>query len=127
MEGNYEVTFANRTVGKVQVLQQGLYYRFVCRCSSIGEEIYRLVITCGEKQLRLGVLVPEGDSFVLNRKLPAKQLPDGIPVFSIAPMHEAVQGKFVPICPEEPFAYIGRLKDAFLMERNGQIGALIRE
>lgn len=35
--------------------------------------------------------------------------------------------KFVPIAPEEPFAYIAKLKDAFLATQNGQTGVMIPE
>ena len=34
-------------------------------------------------------------------------------------------GTFVPISPEEPFAYISRLKDAYFERRYGQAGVVI--
>ena len=36
-------------------------------------------------------------------------------------------GKFVPVYPEEPFAYMSRLKGAFLEIRNGQMGINLPE
>lgn len=127
MEGNYEVTFGQQTVGKVQVLRQGLYYRFICRCRLTGDVVLRLAVLCGDRQENLGVVVPMGDGFGLDKKVPVKHLGEGEMKFYLVPRHDRVLGKFVPIYPEEPFRYIARLKDAFLAKQNGQIGAAWKE
>ena len=127
MEESYEVSFGNVPVGKVQVLREGLYYRFICRCRLTGEVVCRLAVRCGDKLEKLGVLVPSGDSFGLDKKIPVKRLGEGKMEFYLGPNHDNVMGKFVPICPEEPFAYVERLKDAFLMRQNGQVGILVSD
>lgn len=127
LEGNYEVSFGAKTVGKVQVLRQGLYYRFICRCKLTGDVVCRLVVRCGNCCENIGVVIPTGDGFGLDKKLPAKRVGEGVPEFYLAPRHDTVNGKFVPIYPEEPFAYIARLKDAFLARQGGQIGVVIME
>ena len=86
-------------MGRVLVERQGLYYIFRCRCTLSGETAFRLFASCGEKQEDLGVLVPMGNFFGLDTT------------------------HFAPISPEEPFAYLQRLKDAYLAEKDGQIGA----
>ena len=123
MEGNYEVTFAGQPVGKVQVQRQGLYSRFVCRCRLSGDVICRLWVYCGDKSENLGVVVPGGDGFGLDKKLPVKHLGEGKLEFTLGPKHEK-RGTFVPIYPEEPFAYIERLKEGFLERKNGQMGVM---
>lgn len=125
LEGYYEVFFGRSAVGKVQVIRQGLYYRFICRCKLPGEGIYRLCVLCGERQTNLGVVVPEGSGFGLDKVVPVKKLDQGKPEFFLAPRHEPVSGLFVPISPEEPFYYIAKLKDAFLENRNGKLGVVI--
>lgn len=125
MEGNYAVTFGQATVGKVQVQKQGLYYRFICRCQISGDVVCRLAVRCGGKQESLGIVVPVGDGFGLDTKIPAKRLGEGEPEFLLVPRHELAMGTFVPICPEEPFAYIARLKDAYFERRYGQAGVVI--
>lgn len=125
MEGNYEVRFGNRSCGKVQVQRQGLYYRFLCRCRISGEVLCRLRVTCGDKQEELGILSPVEGGFGLEKKIPVKRLGNGLPVFQLYVKQEQAEGRFVPITPEEPFAYISRLKDAYLVHRNGQAGILI--
>lgn len=126
MDENYEVSFGNQKVGKVQVLRQGLYYRFICHCRLTGDVVCRLAVRCGDKQEKLGVLVPSGDGFCLDKKIPVKRLGEGRMEFYLGPNHDSVMGKFVPIYPEEPFSYIERLKDAFLVRQNGQAGAMIK-
>lgn len=127
MEGNYELRFGGQTVGKVQVIREGLYCRFICRCRLPGDVISRVVARCGEREESLGVLVPMGDGFGLETKLPAKRLGEGRPEFMVVPNRPVLAGKFVPIKPEEPFSYIERLKDAYLARQGEQVGAVLRE
>jgi len=117
--------FGKDPCGKVQVLRQGLYYRFICRCRLGGDILCRLQVSCGGKQEDLGIVVPVEDGFGLDRRIPAKRLGTGVPEFRLCTQKVPVTGNFVPICPEEPFAYISRLKSAYLVQRDGQAGILI--
>ena len=125
MEGNYEVLFGNKPCGKVQVHRQGLYYRFVCRCDLSGDILCRLRVSCGGRTEELGILVPMEGAFGLDKRIPVKRLGEGMPEFRLYTGHNAADGTFVPIMPEEPFAYIARVKDAYLVRRNGQVGILL--
>ena len=127
MEGYYGVCFGRDMVGKVQVLQQGLYYRIICRCRISGEIVCRLMVSCGGKKENLGIVVPMDGGFGLDTRIPAKRLAVGTPEFILVPKYEASTDMFVPIYPEEPFAYISRLKDAYLTRKNGQLGIGIKE
>ena len=69
--------------------------------------------------------MPVGDVFGLTKKLPVKKLGAGAFQFRALPKHQKSEGKFVPVYPEEPFAYITRLQNAFLEVRNGQVGVVI--
>lgn len=109
----------------MQIQKQGLYYRFLCRCRLSGDMLYRLLVSCGGKQEDLGILVPVNDGFGLDRKIPAKRLGEGTPEFRIMRNREEVEGNFIPIFPEEPFAYLTRLKESYLVRRNGQAGILV--
>ncbi len=126
MEEQYGVTFGSQMAGKVQVQRQGLYYRFICRCQLTGDVVCRLQVTCGSRRESLGIVVPMGDGFGLDTKLPVKRIGEGQMTFSLVPKHEVAAGTFYPIYPEEPFGYIARLKDAYLSRKEGQIGVVIR-
>lgn len=121
------VYLAHEQVGWVEVSRQGLYYRFDCRCYLAGDTIYRLAVCCGAHEERLGVLIPAGEGFCLDTKIPVKRLGEGELHFTVVPKEARQAGKFVPVFPEEPFSYISKLKDAYLERRNGQLGVVIKE
>ena len=127
MEKTYGVRLGEQERGKVQVLRQGLYYRFICRCRLSGEVMCRLMVSCGEHQENLGVLIPMEDGFGLDTKLPVKRLGEGEMEISLHPKHEAGEGKFIPIYPEEPFSYLEKLKDAYLVCKGSEVGILVQE
>ena len=127
MDGKYGVTFGQAEVGVVQVRREGLYWHFFCSCRITGDVVCRLVVQCGNSRESLGIVVPDGDRFQLDTRLPIKKLDRGEPRFLLVPRHEAGEGIFVPLRPEEPFAYIARLKDAYFVRRYGQAGVVIPE
>lgn len=122
-----ELTFGDRPVGRVRAERQGLYYLFRCRCRLSREAAFRLLVSCGEKQEDLGILVPMEGGFGLDTRRPVKRLGEGTLSFRLVSNHDAPKTHFAPISPEEPFAYLQRLKDAYLAEKNGQPGAAWRE
>lgn len=126
MEGSYEIFMGGQVVGVAQVRREGLYYHFCCRCKLSGEILYRLTVTVGEREENLGIPVPDREEFCLHTRIPAKRFGKGKPIFRILPKHEPMEGRFVPLNPEEPFAYISRLKNAYLDVRNNQTGIVIR-
>lgn len=127
MEGSYPVFMGGETVGRVQVTRQGLYYRFAGRCQLSAEVMCRLQVTCGQTVRDLGIFVQEGNCFVLSARVPVKQLGGGKPQFCIKPHHRPMEGLFVPVSPEEPFAYLSRVKAAYLENRGGVTGLVIPE
>lgn len=127
MEEYYEVSDGNAVVGKVQLIRDGLYYRIICRCQLSGDQVRRLYAVLESRRENIGVLIPEGDGFVLERKIPAKKLSGSNLQFSLSAGGHKIEGKVVPVCPEEPFLYIDRLKNAFLESENGKINIRIEE
>lgn len=127
MEGTYELTRGDQHVGVVQVSRQGLYLHFSCRCDLSGTEICKVLMRCGGQEENLGVLVPVEGRFGLEKKLPAKRLGQGTPEFCLVTRQEQSDFRFVPIYPEEPFAYLHRLENAFLARQDGHLGIVIRK
>lgn len=127
LEGIYRVEYHHRSVGKVQLIQQGLYYRVICRCECAGDEVLRLFAESESGRENLGVMLPEDGTLRLDRKVPAKQIPKGKLRFFLSAGAAKPEGNFIPICPQEPFAYIEALKDAFLATEHGKIGIVIRK
>ena len=127
MVGTYDVKIGSETVGKMMVEKIGLYYRFSCRCSLSGNTVHSVAAICGGNRVHLGICVPMEGKFGLDKKLPCKQFPNGKAEFLLIPKGENQGRSFVPVYPEEPFAYMAKLKEAFLEIREGQVGVSIPE
>lgn len=125
MEGMYPVSFGGSVVGKVQVKRQGLYYHFDCRCRLSGDVICRLQVRCKNHKENLGIVAPDGEGFALFTRLPVKRIGEGDLTFLLVPKYDRAEKTFAPIYPDEPFAYISRLKKAYLVRQNGQAGIYI--
>ncbi len=127
MDGSYDILLGNEPIGTAKVERQGLYYSFTCRCRLSGTGIFRLSVSCNGHYENLGIPVPCGDVFELCTRLPVKKLGKGQPRFIALPKHQKHDGEFVPIYPDEPFAYLHRLQEAFLQVRQGQAGVILPE
>ena len=121
MDGSFEVYLGDKPAGKLQIRREGLYYRLLCRCQVPDEMVYRLFAVSDGERVNLGVVIPEGDGFTLERRIPAKQLHSGSR-FVLSARSGREEGRFVPVYPEEPFTYISQLETAFLEVRGSQIG-----
>ena len=122
MEGYFEIFMYGSAVGKACVSREGLYYRFVCRCQMSGQSVCRILAN----GISLGIPVPSGDGFELKTRLPIKYFPADTWDFTLMPNRPVLEGTFVPISPEEPFAYLERLKECYLVNRDNRLGILVK-
>ena len=109
-------------MGTVRVTEQGLYYRFSCRCKIHTNMLCRLKMRVCQQEWDLGVLVPTNGDFGVDTNQPIKRFPEGEMTFFLRPAHQPAAGRFVPIRPEEPFDYLSRLFEAKLAFDRGQAG-----
>ena len=123
----YPILRGGESIGQACVEKKGLYYHFSCRCDLSGEVIYRLTASCGEKCENLGVPVPDGGEFMLTTLIPVSRLGQGEITVRAVPKHGKLEGKFIPISPDEPFNYLRQLENAVFEKRNGQPGILLRD
>ena len=126
LEGFYEVYLGSNPAGKIQITKQGLYSRIVCRCIVPQDVVYRLYAAGNGKRENLGVVIPDGEGYLLERSIVSKRL-EGCTQFLLSARSDREVGKFVPIYPEEPFSYIGQLENTFLEIQNGQPGIRLME
>ena len=127
MDGRYEIYLGNEAVGQAWVRREGLYYRIRCACRLSGDTLCRVSVRCGQVEENLGIPVPQDGEFRLETRIPVKKLGEGDFRFAVVPRHKPLDGLFVPLCPEEPFRYISRLKHAYLEKSKGQMGIVIKE
>ena len=120
MEGTYEVISGGQAVGSVIITKQGLYYHFSCRCHLSGEVMFRLIMIQGDVQCDLGILTPLDGCFGLNTKLGIRKVGTTRPMFDLKIQKNVGEGLAAPVCPEEPFCYLSRLQEAFLIRKDGK-------
>lgn len=122
MEENYSVFRGNETIGLAQVAKEGLYYHIRCQCRKENDDIIRLLASCDSGTVKLGVLIPDGESLFLQTRIAAKHFPGKIEKICV---EEAEH--FVPIKEGEAFSYLSALRTSKLVYRGGQAGILLSD
>ena len=112
----YDVYLNQEIVGGVNVTEEGLYYRISCRCT-LDEGIYRLIAYFENTSVQIGVCVPQGSDYILEKKIPIKQLNKEIKAFQII-SKDTVSGQLIPISDDKPFEGIQELEHARFEEYN---------
>ena len=113
MDGEYLVTRAGQTVGRVLLCREGLYYRISCRCDLTDGEIHRLYAD----EENLGVLIPDSGELKLETKVAVKRILPGS-LFTL----EGNPQKWIPIHTGEPFEALDKLRTGKLVIRDGKMG-----
>ena len=62
-----------------------------------------------------------------REKAPAKRLGQGNLSVRAVGKHRLEEGRFIPLSPQEPFAYISQLKNAYLAKKEGITGVLLKK
>ena len=127
MTGIYEIYQGSQPIGTAEVFQEGLYFRFRCRCKLSGTVMHRISVCVNDVTYDLGIPVPKNDEFNLETRVPTKHFGKGDVKFSIIPHLRKSESKFYPISPEEPFAYLAKLRKAHMERRDDQIGIVLDE
>ena len=127
MVDTYPICRGAETVGQATVIKEGLYYYFDCRCELTGEIMFRIVVQSGEDRENLGIAAPRNGAFGLTAKIPVSHFREFQPIFFLMPRHEKMAESFLPLSPEEPFAYLKRLEQAYLVPRGTELGIGFRQ
>ena len=122
--GEYAVLFGSERIGTATVTKQGLFYCITCKCRISGSVPVRVRVI-GEREVDLGLCVPMGEAFGLKATIPIKSVGSGDLTFFAAAKHRAAQELMI-VSADEPFRYIARLKDAYLVKRENGVGITFR-
>ncbi len=116
----YNVKFADRTIGTAQVAQTGLYYRITCKCR-IDEGVHKLYADSEKGTVLVGVFYPNNGWYEIERRISMQVLGKKIRSFYINPTNEE-QGRFCEIFEDQPFPHLPQIGKSCLAQRNGQWG-----
>lgn len=123
----YPILLGKNCIGQASVSRQGLYYQIACACRLSGEVVYRVRASCADKAVNLGILVPENGLFAVRSRVAISKLGVGALSFCAIPQHVKTDDNFIPLKPDEPFAYLHRMDGMYLSKRGSQIGLCIKE
>lgn len=119
----YDIYAGTQIVGQAEVIKEGLYYRFSCKCTPPDDGIHRIMVSDGNNTKDLGICVPVGEWFCLVSRVPIKHLSGEILEFSLVPKDR--QKLAVPVATDEPFANLDKLESAHLEEADGKTEIII--
>ena len=119
----YDIYMDAQSVGQAEVIKEGLYYRFSCKCRLPDEGIYRITVTDGNNTKNLGICVPAGDLFCLTTRIPKKHFSGENLKFSLVPKDS--QQTIIPVETNKPFADLDKLASAHLQESDGKTEIII--
>ena len=118
MDNRYSIYLGKDKVGEVVVMREGLYYMFQCHCHLPSMPIYCAVLQNNNAQFNLGVCVPDGNIFRVNKRIPAKLFDK--PEFSFFLIEKQRNStKVVSVDPQKPFRYLEELENAYFGQSNG--------
>ena len=110
MNTDCDIQFSGKIVGKAKIEKAGLYYHFRCTCQFPRDEIYRLVVKCGNENINLGICVPENGGYSLSARIPIKRFgADDVTVFALS------KDNAMPKTEEKEISRLEELDAAFLL------------
>ena len=117
-----KIFWNNKDVGTAEVRENGLYYDFFCKCDVIQKGIHRIIVEDGINRVDIGICVPDGNSFILKRKIPKKYFLGKNFLFLLEQnqITLSVQNGMA-------FQYLDRIDAAHLIKQNGQQKIVITE
>jgi len=113
----YDILMDTQVVGQAEVTQEGLYYRFSCRCTPPDEGVHRIIVSDGDNTKDLGICVPTGEWFCLVSRVPVKYLSGEKLEFTLVPKDKKQTA--VPVATDEPFHALDKLDSAYLQQSEG--------
>lgn len=122
-----KVWLNGEVAGSVCITKEGLYTRFLCQCRLPDNHIYRLSLSCNGQKTDLGICVPQGEYYTVNKIVKSRQIGDGEMCFQIIPTTEKTKDSFIPLLPNQPFDYISKIENMILCVDNDGYGVLIED
>ena len=73
-----DIILNGQVVGNCIVTKEGLYYRFQCNCRFEDRGVHKLFVGMNSNAIPLGICIPVGDKFILDKRIPISQIGDAI-------------------------------------------------
>ena len=125
MQKCFPITYNGEPTGTMNVTREGLYYRFQGQCTFSKNVYYRIIAEYLGGTKDLGLCVPTGNSFMLQKKIAIKQIPQDNWSFYATDGNSTPH--FIGVKDDQPFIYLSSLEYALLSAENGGYGLRITD
>ena len=116
----YPVSYRGATVGSAQLTAEGLYYCIHGKVRLPDGDIYRLFASNRNRCICLGICVPDGDLFVITKRIPIKQFANYSAFsFYIDTREEIRERRLYSVSPDKPFEKLKDLQAAHFEMQDG--------
>ena len=78
MSERKDIVLDGQVIGDCIVTREGLYYRFQCSCRFEDRRVHKLFVKASPNIIPLGVCIPSGDKFVLDKRIPITKIGNAI-------------------------------------------------
>ena len=119
----YKIYAGSEVVGQAEVIKEGLYYRFSCKCTPPNDSVHRIMVSDGINTRDLGICVPTGEWFCLVSRIPVKSLPGEKLEFALVPRDGQIYA--IAVVENGSFPALDLLESAHFQERNGHAEIVI--
>ena len=119
----YSIFWESNPIGTAEVFEEGLYYRFSCKCFRELNGINRIIVINGKKKIDLGICVPEKNKFILSRRIPRKCFEDKFFSFELIPDGYFAENVYTGM----RFENLDKIKATRFINKNGQPQIIIDE
>lgn len=119
----FDIIYAGQAVGKMQVVQESLYYRFRCTCQFLEEGLYRIVLEHPNGQTDLGVCILVDNKYCLDKRIPTKRVATGKWFFTATGKRAPIN--YIPVYEDRPFEHVSYIHKARFVLQNGIPGLSI--
>lgn len=125
MDERFSVYYAGEHAGTADFISQGLYWKIDCRCKLPAEGFFQLVLQMQEKEINLGTLLYDGNTYILEKKIPKKTIvKEG---FFLAIREKYGKSEmYIPLKRDQPFPFIYRLINGRFTSKEGENGILLK-
>ena len=117
------ITYENQPAGEAILIQQGLFYKVVCRLFGSYQEKCRIEILQPKGSIDMGICVPYESFFGCIKLMPIKCL--NIENLQFFLRKEKAQKIFMAIRSGEPFVALWKIPESKLTKQGSDLGIII--
>lgn len=123
----FSVYWKDRVCGKAEVKEHGLYCRIYCKCDMPTQQPCKILLQTEGKCIDLGTCIRVGSKYVIDTKIPLKNIDPKTMQFTMCLKAAKAAGGFVPVEDDRPFPFIHKLEKGRMVLQNGQVGVVFTD